>query len=652
MTGDPLTAERKAALHKLFDQAVQLHVSGNVLAAAQAYEQLLKDIPNHADVLDLYGTALFQLGAAEHGRAYVAASLKRRPIYGPAWNHLGAIDRSLRDDPAAEGAFRRSILLDPGRAEALVNLAAIFGDRDQTAVGLALTRKALMAFPQSPDAVLRQGVLLRRAGRPAEAIPPLEAAWKRQIGNTEIALNLARANVDLGHLATARRVVMMAIALSPETHELYGSLATSHDPRWSTDRDVAWARAATILRPLDARNWLNLCAETYRDGRIDTAFEASRRTLMLEPGSDMGMRNLASAAINRHELAYCRAVSRRVLVLEPDNADAQYTLAEVEFRIGDAKTAWDLHEARIRRDVHRPRLNVPASWQGPGTETGPLLIASEQGVGDEVTFLSCLAEMYERITQPVVIEVDKRLIPLIARTFPSATVVPRQFVPGDGLGQFLDYKTVTAQYGIHQFAYSGSLPRILGRDRDRPLERVGYLQPDPGRVAHWRDWLATLGGGKTIGMVWRTAQWTRFRARIHCSIEDLFPVLATPGCTFINLMVGNNAEDLAKVKAATGVEMIRPPGLDIWENLDDLSALMRALDAVVSARTANCAFAGAVGTPTVRLAQGFLYVSNGREFFFPNVHPVFDRDEAFDGPEAGRRAAAMLARLVAPASAG
>lgn len=647
MTGHSPTADRKTGLLKLFNQAVQLHVAGQVLAAAQIYEQLLKEIPHHADVLDLYGTALFQLGAPAAGRPYVAASLKRRPLWGPAWNHLGAIDRGLKNDPAAEAAFRRAIILNPDQAEALVNLAAIFGDRDRTEIGLTLNARAFAAAPRSPDAILRQGVLLRRAGRPTEAVPFLESAWNRQVGNTEVALNLARANVDLGHLDAARRIVVMAIAMAPETHELYASLATSHDPRVSTERDIAWARYATKLRPLEIRNWVNLCAESYRGGWIDQAYEASRRALLLDPASDMGMHNLAAAAINRHELAYSRTVSRRVLVLQPDNPDAMYTMAEVEFRIGDAARAWDLHEARVRRDIHRPRLNLPDRWQGPGTETGPVLIASEQGVGDEVTFLSCLAEIYDRITQPVIIEVDKRLIALIARTFPQATVVPRQFVPGDGMGQFLDYKALTAEYGIRHAISSGSLPWILGRSRDEPLDRVGYLQPDPDRVVHWRRWLDSLDGAHKVGMVWRTAQWTRFRARIHCSVEDLTPVFSTPDCTFINLMVGNNQDERSRVKAATGVDLVRPPDLDVWDDLDDLSALMKALDVVVAARTANCAFAGAVGTPTIRLAQSFLYVSDKREFFFPNVWPVFDRAERFDGPEAGRRAAAMLARLIA-----
>lgn len=646
MTGPALTAERKSELFTLFNQAVQLHLAGNVALAAQVYERLLHDLPHHADILDLYGTALFQLGSPAAGRPYVATSLARRPLWSATWNHLGAIDRGLQNDPAAAIAFQRAILVDPSSAEPHVNLAAIFGDRDQAQRGLALNRRALLAAPGSPDAGLRQGVLLRRAGRPQDALPHLKAAWGRQPGNLEVALNLARANVDLGHLQKARLVVMAAIALTPGAHELYGSLATTHDPRWSTPRDVAWARYATVLRPMDPRSWVNLCAESFRDGRIDEAYGASRRTLVLDPASDMGLRNLAAAAVNRTELDYCRTVSRRVLLLNPDNPEAMYSLAEVEFRVGDVAAAWRLHESRLRRDMHRPRLNLPEPWAGPGTETGALLIASEQGVGDEVTFLSCLPEFMDRIDVPVVIEVDKRLVGLIARSFPTATVVPRQFAPGDGLGQFFDYAELIRDLGIRHAVSSGSLPMMLGRNRDQPLDRVGYLKPDPIRVAHWHDWLEERGAGIKVGIVWRTAQLTRFRARIHCTIDDLVPVFSTPGCTFINLMVGDTAAEVARVQAMTGASLVTPPELDIWDDLDGLSALLAALDVVVAARTANFAFAAAVGVPTIRLAQSFMHISDGREFFFPNAFPMFDRREAFDGPEAGCRAAAKLSDII------
>ncbi|WPZ34177.1 tetratricopeptide repeat protein [Thalassobaculum sp. OXR-137] len=642
MTGASLTADRLETLTTLFHRAVRLHSDGHVRAAAQAYDRILRDLPDHPDALDLYGTALFQLGAPEAGRLHVLASLRHRLLHGPAWNHLGAIDRALQDQAAAQRAFLRSILVAPQRAEAWINLAAVLGDVGEAVRGLRVNRCALLISPRSADADLRQRILLARAEAPAEAIPILDAAWARHPGNGEVAQALARAQIALGRLAEARRVVMAAIVLVPETHEFYGSLALTHDPGHATERDIAWARAATRLRPLDPRSWINLCAETYRDGRNEDALMASRRALLLDPASPMGLHNLAAAEIGQNRTAVCRRICGHALCVRPGDAEVLYTLAEVEFRIGDARTAWRLHEARLCRAAHRPRLNLPPPWRGPGTETGPLLVASEQGVGDEVTFLSCLAEIWEEIRQPVVIEVDSRLTSLIARTFRSATVVPRQSAPSDGLGGTVDYAPLTKRFGLRHHIMSGSLPYILNRGRDRSLARVGYLRTDPDRVTHWRRWLSSLGGGTKVGVVWRTVHLTRLRARSHCSIEDVLPVFATPDCRFVNLMAGDTDDEVARVRAVTGVDLVTPPDLDIWDGLDDLAALMQALDVVVAARTANCAFAGAVGTPTIRLAQGFMRISNDREFFFPNVYPVFDRDEAFNGAEAGRRAAAML----------
>ena len=89
-----------------------------------------------------------------------------------------------------------------------------------------------------------------------------------------------------------------------------------------------------------------------------------------------------------------------------------------------------------------------------------------------------------------------------------------------------------------------------------------------------------------------------------------------------------------------------PPGLDPWNDLDGLLALMAALDIVISARTANCAFAAAVGVPTIRLAQGFMYLMDGRDYYFPNCMPMLHRDEVFDGQRVGQRAYQKLLDLL------
>ncbi len=249
---------------------------------------------------------------------------------------------------------------------------------------------------------------------------------------------------------------------------------------------------------------------------------------------------------------------------------------------------------------------------------------------------------------PVVLEVDRRIVTVMQRTFPTVTVIPRQLVPGDTLGQFFDYAEATARHDLRHCVFAGSLPRFFRRDRNRPAPRGGYLLAAPDRVAHWRDRLASFAPEKkTVGVVWRTALLTKYRARYHADILDWAPVFRVPGCAFINLMHGEVAPELDRLHEHEGVVVHRLPGADLWEDIDDLLALLAALDVVVAARTANCAFAAAVGTPTVRVAQSFNRITDGRDLFFANMWPSLPRAHGFDPRRAAEAAATLLAERVA-----
>jgi len=200
-------------------------------------------------------------------------------------------------------------------------------------------------------------------------------------------------------------------------------------------------------------------------------------------------------------------------------------------------------------------------------------------------------------------------------------------------------------HDVRHVVYAGSLPKFLDRDRDQPLRRTGYLKGNPQRIAAWRDWLASIDERPKVGVIWRTVQWTRFRAKVHCTIDDLMPVFEVPDVTFVNLMVGGVEQELDRVRAVTAVDLHVPPDLDIWNDIDGLVALMAALDVVVSARTANYAFAAAVGVPTIRLAQSFMHISQDRDFFFPNAFAVLEPKAIFDGQKVGRHAASRLREL-------
>ena len=98
------------------------------------------------------------------------------------------------------------------------------------------------------------GARLLRAGRPAEALPLLEQAQKRDPGNASVAADLGAALLRLGRRAEAERQLRAAIDKDPRRWPPYASLASllAEDPRrWDLadetiallDRGLASARA-------------------------------------------------------------------------------------------------------------------------------------------------------------------------------------------------------------------------------------------------------------------------------------------------------------------------------------------------------------------------------------------------------------------------
>ena len=70
----------------------------------------------------------------------------------------------------------------------------------------------------------------------------------------------------------------------------------------------------------------------------------------------------------------------------------------------------------------------------------------------------------------------------------------------------------------------------------------------------------------------------------YANISDLSPILKLPDLTFINLQYKDFKTDLIKIKNDFGVKVHNFESLDHYNNLDDVAALCRALDFVVSTK--------------------------------------------------------------------
>ncbi|HYH39447.1 MAG TPA: tetratricopeptide repeat protein, partial [Azospirillum sp.] len=223
-------------------------------------------------------------------------------------------------------------------------------------------------------------------------------------------------------------------------------------------------------------------------------------------------------------------------------------------------------------------------WDGRDLAGKRLFVWKEQGIGDEIMFASCVPDLTASNAR-VTLECSPKLQPLFQRSFPFATVVTPGTVPDEERDDFDVHLPI------------GSLPRYYRRSlADFPDH--SFLVPDPERVATWRRRLEELGPGPYVGISWRGRIQTVSRSHHYTRIEEWEPILRTPGVVFVNMQYDDAAEETARIREAFGVTLHTLPGIDMWNDLDNVAALLKALDLLISAGTAVMSIAGGVGLPT------------------------------------------------------
>jgi len=276
---------------------------------------------------------------------------------------------------------------------------------------------------------------------------------------------------------------------------------------------------------------------------------------------------------------------------------------------GDAGAHWNRAMARLSRGAlncgwaeldwrwRLPKVLPPAVPAAPEWNNAPLRgrrlwLWSEQGVDDQLVFLSMLPDLLARQAEAVV-ECDPRLATLLGRSFPNA-----RFVATPAAGADMEAAAFHYQLSL------GSLARHLRPDASAFPKRTGYLSADEDEKLRWRAWLNGFGCGRKIGISWRSHNLAGERRLACARLEQWLPVLQCAGVHFVCLQYDDCAQELADVAGRFGIRLHQPPGLDQRDDLEGVCGLLSCLDLVITAPTTVSALAGSLGVPTWQLNSG------------------------------------------------
>jgi len=485
--------------------------------------------------------------------------------------HLKAAVSAMRRTDWREAGRKAMAALDIDQDHPLASHIAAIAMENLGAHALAidLYERTLRLAPEDPDVLRNLGSLASRMDMPQIAERWFRAQLARHPGDLDAVNDLAGVLRDQTRFDDAIAVIKPALLIAPENKVLWNTLGTILLDQGEFDQALTFLDEAVRLDPGFARGWHNRATALMMSGRVAEFREAITCAHALN-----------TSAADAPEIAFAKAFAHLMT--------------------GDLATGWELYEVRNAAALGRgtPCYAPGATpWNGADDLGGSsLVLFGEQGLGDEVLFLEAAHDLQARLGPQgrLAIVVTDRLVPLVSRSFPDAAVHPIGYASVDG-------RTHLAAVGLDwagwdRVALMGSAFGALRRSAADFPRRASYLSPDPARVAHWRQWLETLGPGPKVGLSWKSSMMGGARHKIYLPLAAWRPLVETPGVRIVDIQYGDTASDLATMRQDWGVDVVTPPGIDLRNHLDDLAALLRALDLVVSLMNATLNIAGAVGT--------------------------------------------------------
>ena len=473
--------------------------------------------------------------------------------------------------------------------------------------------RAMHAARQAYD----RGLRLSSQGRHLEAISCFEEALAAQPNDTRTLFALGNTARALGLAGPAAELFRKVLALEPGRVEALVNLANLLRSQGQFEAARLLLEPALARNPNDLDLRLTLGSVFREAGDNGQAGEHYGVVLALDPNHAAALSNLADVLADDGDFEAAKTLYDRAVKTAPLNPQARLNRAVLHFLAGNLKDAWRDYGARAQLPTKVPasELRLP-DWRGEALNRTRLLVRAEQGVGDQIMFMSLIPDLLlraETAKGSVILECEPRLVPLAQRSFPAATVKPQQLTSMNGIPTAA-YGWLKGAGGANAVTLMGSLPRWLRDGVESFPRRHVFLTPDPQERKSWQERFAKRNAGPAIGICWRSGKSGGHRSVQYAPLEAWGVFLRDLPGTIVSCQYDASPDEIAALEDLSGRQIVVPPFLDQKNELDRTAAMLAALDTLISAPTAVAWLGAGTGTRTLKLLHDTSWTAFGQAY--------------------------------------
>ena len=510
---------------------------------------------------------------------YYKDALKINSKYFQALNNLGVVHKETGKLEDSENCYRKAIELNPNYVEAYNNL----------------------------------GVTLKELGKLEESKQNYQKAIELNPNYTEAYNNLGITLRELGNLDESEKIYKKIIEIKPKYFEAYSNLGITLREQGKLEESKLNFETVLKLKPDNAEGYYNLGVVLRDLGRLEESEKNYKKAIEIKPNYIEAYNNLGVTLRELRKLEESDLNYNKAIKLNPEYADAYNNLSFNYLLKKDFKQASELSEWRWKtnRNIGNEFLTKKPLWNGEKNKT--IFVWKEQGIGEEIMFGSILYDL-EKISNKLIVNCDKRLIPLFERS----------------LSKKIIYEPDRNKINENDFDFHismGSLRSYFRKNlEDYSVTSKGFLSANNEKKLHFERKLKSNTNDMTVGISWSTKSSIQMSSFRNVSLEKLIINLKNPNLKFVNLQYGDVTKEIEAVKNKFGINIITFPDFNYKNDIDDLASLISACDIVVSIDNFTVHLAGSLGKETKLLLP---YTVDSRWGLNDNFSYIYDSVKIF-----------------------
>jgi tetratricopeptide (TPR) repeat protein len=427
------------------------------------------------------------------------------------------------------------------------------------------------------------------------------------------AIILCNVGIDLFKLDRLKEAIQFfefSIECDNNYYMAYNGLATAYHSTGDINNLYKLSIKAITLFPNKYDFHLNLGISLIYLEKFEEALYSIETAIILEPNSIEAKINKAAAfsKMGKHEFS----IKIYEDILNENNIKENTITNSVKFNLafeylfqGEIIKGWSFYDYGFEESIpfnqrRKPnRIFKSPKWEGQFSKQKTLMVWREQGLGDEILFLSLIPDLLGKFNN-LIIECDPRLINIIKFSYPEITV--REPI-------YLEHEDYDIQIPM------GSISRYLRNKIEDFTNKNSWLKAKTCEDKEIANYFINQSQKILIGICWRSGLLNQQRNNNYIPLNDWDSIFKIPNAEFINLQYGDCESELVEAEEKFNIKIMRWKHIDLKNNLDLVFNIINSLDFLVTAATAVSSMGYSIGKTTLVFQPHRNWTNLGTDYY-------------------------------------